>query len=60
MNGKFKISGKLGYFWLFALAVILVVGIYLTKSSVKEEAVQVFAGGAYEPSNRSFTDLIKG
>ncbi len=56
MKNKFKLSGG-GIFWLFALAIIVAFGIYLTKDMGAEQAVQTFGGG-YPVPNRSFTDLF--
>lgn len=56
MKNKFKISGG-SIFWLFALAAILALGIYLTKDIGVDGAIQTFGGG-YEAPNRSFTDLL--
>lgn len=57
MNGKFKLVGKPTAFWLFALAAVIMLGIYLLNQSPSAQAVQAFAGG-YNAPNRSFTDLM--
>ncbi len=56
MKNKYKLSGG-SIFWLFALAVIVAVGVYLAKDTGTEQAVQTFGGG-YTAPNRSFTDLF--
>lgn len=57
MNGNFKLAGKPTAFWFFALAALIMLGIYLLDQGGAEGAVQVFAGSG-TPPNRSFTDLM--
>jgi len=56
MKNKYKLSGG-SVFWLFALAVIVAVGVYLAKDTGTQQAVQTFTSG-YAAPNRSFTDLF--
>lgn len=54
---KIQIKTGGGIFWLAALVLILVLGIYLTKDNSAGQTVQTFSGG-YQVPNRSFTDLF--
>lgn len=56
-----KISGKISFLWLLALAALLYTGIRLIKVTEedREEAVQVFAeNGTYPSLNNTFMDLM--
>ena len=60
MNKNYKLRGRLSPFWLFTLALIILLGIYLLDNNVGEGAVQVFGGGVSDAPNRSFADLVGG
>lgn len=57
-----KLSGKISFIWLLALAALLYTGIRLVKEadSNREAAVQVFTeNGTYPSLNNTFVDLMR-
>ncbi len=59
MKKQTEIKGRAGAFWLFSLALIVMLGIFLLNNGGQDGAAQVFGGNAYAAPNRSFADLLR-
>ena len=64
MKHGIHLSGRFSLLWLLVLAAVLYTGVRLIKKAVREdgEAIEVFAEAQeqnYQPSNKSFLDLLK-